>query len=311
VELDVRGLQIAGAATVVGGDAAGAQLAGLANVVGADFRGLQVAGFANVVGAESRAWLQVAGLANVAGHRAGGLLQASGFANVAGSEAQGLHVTGFANVAGEHLAGVQVAGFANVAGEEVTGVQVAGFANVAGEELRGVQIGVANVAGRCEGLQVGVACVAAEQRGVPVGLYLREESRPRREFLLHAGTLSWAGCGLRTEANRWTAELSLGWGNHAQDVDEALIAGWHFGRVLHRGRGLELGADLGVLWVDNEDLVGDEGEDRLAVQARLVTARPLGDGLALFAGAGVTVLRARGADPADTDPLIVAGVRLY
>jgi len=306
---NLSGIQIGGAANIAGEAADGLQLAGFANIAGKTLQGMQLSGFANVAG-DGAEGLQFTGFANVTGDAMQGM-QIGGFANIGGNVVEGLQLAGFASIAGDGMEGIQASGFANIAGGDVDGLQVAGFANIAGENLEGWQLGVVNVAGNeARGLQMGVANVAGEQRGLPLGLYLREEEAVILDFVLYGSSLGAANMGIYTEANRWYSMVSLGSFNLSQEIDEALISAWHFGRRFPVGD-WDLGLDLGVLHVDNEELFRSGPNDREAVQARVLATRIVADHAAVFAGAGLTWLYDREAEDGEGEPLFLAGVRVF
>ncbi|MBN2172477.1 MAG: hypothetical protein JW819_14270, partial [Candidatus Krumholzibacteriota bacterium] len=302
-------IQLAGAANIAGHDADALQLAGFANVAGEELQGIQLGGFANVAG-HSLEGLQAAGFANIAGDAVEGI-QLGGFANIGGNVVEGLQLAGFANIAGDGMEGIQAAGFANIAGGDAAGLQLAGFANIAGERLEGMQLGVVNVAGdEAHGLQMGVANVAGEQHGLPLGMYLREEEAVILDFVMYGSSLGAANLGVYTEANRWYSMVSVGSLNLSQEIDEALISAWHFGRRFPVGD-WDLGLDLGVLHVDNKELFRSDPDDREAAQVRVLATRIVADHAAVFAGAGLTWLYDRKAEDGEGEPLFLAGVRIF
>jgi hypothetical protein len=304
IQTDMRGVQVTGIAGVAGEDLWGLQAAGLATVAGEDAWGVQVAGFANVVGMDQEG-LQVSGFANVVGGSSWGA-QMTLFGNVVGMELTGIQGSGFANVVGEDLQGIQATGFANVVGGDLKGLQAAGFANVVGGTLSGVQIGMVNVAAESRGLQIGLINTAEEQHGLPLGLVIRGEDETI-DYVAYGSSLGAVNLGVWFEINGWTSMLSVGSVNLSQDINEALISAWHFGRRLHLAR-FDLTLDLGVMRVDNEDLFESGGDDRNALQGRLIAAWQGKERLGWFAGGGLTRLYEDGWENGETEPLYLAGI---
>lgn len=198
VRRDVRGVQMAGMANLVGGHTngvqlagainhtmrsfIGAQIAGLGNVVWDTLSGTQVTGGVNVVKGGMRG-TQISGLANLTTHSCDGAQVSSGV-NIALGDVRKAQVSGLANY-GRNVSGTQFSLGANVALGEVGGGQVGSLANYAkvvsgGQvgfginacigEVKGGQVGLLNVARKCTGGQVGLINVSDTISGTSVGL---------------------------------------------------------------------------------------------------------------------------------------------
>jgi len=122
VNLNNKGMAIAGLCTRLYGSNRGLLVSGLVNRVNGSDKGLSVAGLYN--GAENGRGIQVAGLHN---QKAGnGLIQIAGLSNYSRYEV--LQIGGIVN--SSQYAHTQVAGLINIA-RSVKGIQVAGLVNIA------------------------------------------------------------------------------------------------------------------------------------------------------------------------------------
>ena len=171
IEHRLQGIQAAGLMSVAGESGQGMQAAGLMSVSGNDFTGLQASGLMSISGEQFNG-AQFSGLMSIVGNRAT-IFQASGLAGIVGERAKGVQVSGLFSVVGDRFVGFQAAGLFNVTGEDFDGFQAGGLFNVAGQRLRGVQIGgLVNVVGEVlHGLQISPFNIAAESRGVHVGVH--------------------------------------------------------------------------------------------------------------------------------------------
>lgn len=195
---DVKGVQIAGMANLVGRHVNGVQVAGGINHAMRSVKGLQIAGMGNTVW-DTLSGAQVAGGVNVVKGRMRGT-QFAGACNVALRDLDGAQVAGGFNVTvqdvnktqvagganyGRNVIGAQVAGGINVVigsvgggqvagglnlAREVNGGQVAAGMNVAVDTVRGGQVGVLNFGRVVEGGQVGILNFSDTISGASVGI---------------------------------------------------------------------------------------------------------------------------------------------
>ncbi len=147
---DVKGVQIAGLGSTVGGAVNGLQASGLFCATNGDMTGLQAAGMFNT--ADNVEIMQAAGLANVARGDVKGL-QAAGLANVTAGKSEGGQVAGAINFSKNDVIGVQASGLLNYA-SDVNGVQIASLLNIA-KEVKGTQIALVNISESVEGVPIG------------------------------------------------------------------------------------------------------------------------------------------------------------
>ncbi|MBK6542596.1 MAG: hypothetical protein IPG10_15185 [Flavobacteriales bacterium] len=169
VRRDVRGVQMAGAANLVGGHTKGLQLAGAINHTMRSLNGAQIGGLGNVVW-DTLSGMQLAGALNVV---KGGMqgTQISGLANLTTRSCDGTQVSGGINAALGDVRKAQISGLANY-GRNVSSTQFSFGTNVALGDVGGGQVGfLANYARTVSGGQVGFginACIG-EVRGGQVG----------------------------------------------------------------------------------------------------------------------------------------------
>lgn len=167
---DVKGMQVAGIANLVGGHTNGVQIAGGFNHTMRSLKGVQIAGMSNTVW-DTLSGAQIAGGVNVVKGRMTGT-QVSGAVNVTTQDMDGAQIAGAINVTVKDVNKTQVAGVLNY-GRNVEGAQVAGVCNAVFRSVGGGQAaGVMNVARDVTGGQVaGVLNVAIDTvRGGQVGL---------------------------------------------------------------------------------------------------------------------------------------------
>ena len=159
---DLRGMQLAAAASLAQGRVRGFQLTGGANNLRGDGRGFQLTGGANVVDGSFYGF------------------QLAGGANVATTSARGFQLAGGANVANE-MRGFQLAGGANLA-QNMRGAQI-GPVNIA-EGMSGTQLGVVNTAVNATGVRLGVINVAKRSKGFQLGVINVAEHDDGESFAL-------------------------------------------------------------------------------------------------------------------------------
>lgn len=250
----MRGVQIAGAASIVGGRADGLQIAGAATAA-RDVVGGQIAGAATV--ARDVEGLQIAGAATLARH------------------IEGFQVAGATTIASD-IRGAQVAGGIAIA-DRVDGLQVAGGANIAGS-VDGAQIGVVNVARRMRGLQLGVINVANNSDdSYPIGLLnFTRNGRVEVDGWLESTRMS--ALALRHGPKHIQNILAIGWSPDEDHVMAGLGLGYH--------------GSLGVASLDIDALNWWtnvwHGDLEQLDQLRATVAVPVG-AFAVFAGAAANV----------------------
>ena len=153
--LRLRGLQAAGGANFVGGNAMGIQVSGVFNAVTGGFEGIQAAGIANITnGSLTGLQFSIYG-GNLALDGLTGLQATFIGLNYARGRVRGLQGTLGMNVATGTTSGGQ-ASLINVAGD-VTGAQV-GLINVA-RNVTGAQVGLVNISRTVKGVPFGPLCV--------------------------------------------------------------------------------------------------------------------------------------------------------
>jgi hypothetical protein len=302
----VKGVQIAGGASVNGASFDGLQVAGGANVNAEGVRGLQIAGGANV-SAGSVNGLQTAGGANVSGADVRGVMLAGG-ANVTQGAMQGLTMAGGANVAGGDVDGWRMAWGANVSGGDAHAVQLAMGANVTRGDFKGVQLAVANVTlGDMQGVQIGLVNVS-RTANASIGLvnihldgYVEPELYTSEEGLVMAGIRHGSGSFFNT--------YSLGKRLYGSNIEWSEIAaavgfGWRFELATRLELSLEylwtsiMREPQGFYWT------GDVTLHKL----RPMVHYELLDRLAIFGGPTMTFMTAArnlGVEGADYAPFVV------
>ncbi len=306
---DVRGLQWQSLHAGVGGDLRGAGASLGVHLVQQDVRGVQFGGVA--------AWtrgrvggLQTAGTVSYADRGFAGI-QLSGLMNASDGPGRFLQLASVANVNVGEFRGFQLAGFVNHASSELGGLQLATLNNA--ERGHGAQVGLINLAGDWRGLQLGAINTAASLQGVPVGLVNTTPGSPRG-WNFYASTLSLGNVSYQTEVNRWTSQLSLGYGDAQGSQEEALTVSWHYGYRLLGDARRWLGIDLGFVHIMPRASDDPELNDRLhwALQPRVHGELALGRRVGVWAAAGASFVQSTygGGGESDTELLLAGGVVL-
>lgn len=127
------------------------EIGGLLNIDQDNVKYLQIAGLANLVGGKTFG-TQVGGLLNVNGNHVKGV-QVGGLVNLVGGSVDGVQVAGLANIVFEETKYVQVAGLFNYT-KTMFGSQVSGLFNYA-KYVSGVQVSFANFCDSINGIPLG------------------------------------------------------------------------------------------------------------------------------------------------------------
>ena len=323
----VRGFDVNGIVSVVGGEHRGVQLTGIYSQVDGSFHGLGFTGAVHKVRGEMHG-LQVTGLTNfvtgpVRGIQYAGLfnysadgfkgLQIASFVNLNDGDGRIAQVSSALNATAGDFSGLQLCAGINFANEGVRGLQVA-LANSA-DRLTGAQIGLVNVAHEVGGTQIGILNFADNFEGVPIGMVMLDHER-NLDWVAYASTYSVANFGLRTRIGGYTATVSLGVGSLQDDNPQSTsYFSWHWGYHWPLSSVWKLGADLG--WVHIMPQRRDNPEDSLALsgaaQLRGVVEWAVRDRFGLMGAAGVgTRLSEYSRDASTTTEFIwMAGVSFH
>jgi hypothetical protein len=127
------------------------EIGGLLNIDQVNVKYLQIAGLANLVGGKTFG-TQIGGLLNVNGNQVKGV-QVSGLVNLVGGSVDGVQVAGLSNIVFEETKYVQVAGLFNST-KTMFGSQVSGLVNYA-KYVSGVQVSFANFCDSIDGIPLG------------------------------------------------------------------------------------------------------------------------------------------------------------
>jgi hypothetical protein len=319
VERSLQGVQLAGLFAVAGESLSGAQAAGLFSVAGDRGEGVQFGGLGSVAGEEFNG-VQLAGLFAVAGERLKGV-QVSGLFSIAGESANGFQGAGLFSVAGDQLDGIQMSGLFNVAGDDSRALQFAFLMNVTGGTCGGLQAGAFNVAGKLTGVQIGLVNVAGEIEGVPVGLVnlTRKEDR-RFQMAAWVSSLTFINTGVKIWAKNFYSILFMGGTNLPQGIEKCLAYGFQYGYAFPLrasgggGARKRIDVDAGYLYLDNSDLLSQEGNtDRHVLSARGGLALELAPQTTLFGSLGLGYRVDRGTSFSDGHlfPLVYVGIEIF
>ena len=320
----VRGLDITGVASQLGGDLHGVQLTGVYSHVGGGGRGLLAAGFAShVQGAftggqatlvmnynrDHFRGVQWSGLLNFTSGGFSGL-QWAGTLNMNDSGGTGWQLSSAANVNNGRFTGLQTSLFFNFVNVGATGVQVSGL-NWA-RHLKGGQVGLMNISGDVRGTQVGVLNLSEQNAGVPVGL-INIAQNGSEDWMTWGSSYMGVETGLRTIVNSWYSILSVG-GLYTPDSDlTAWSVGWNYGYRFGLSPRLSLSVDAGFRHVMPEKDPGLNDRLRPAVQGRAFLEYAVDDLVAIHAGAGGNQEWSEYSSGAETefDQLFFGGVSLF
>jgi hypothetical protein len=127
------------------------EIGGLVNINQDNVKYLQIAGLANLVGGKTFG-TQIGGLLNVNGNQVKGV-QVGGLVNLVGGSVDGVQVAGLGNIVFEETKYVQVAGLFNYT-KTMFGSQVSGLVNYA-KYVSGVQVSFANFCDSIDGIPLG------------------------------------------------------------------------------------------------------------------------------------------------------------
>ena len=166
----VRGLDLAGLASINRYNTDGLQLSGLVNLSRGAVRGCQIAGLVNHDRMKTDG-LQLSGLYNISGLSLRGL-QVTGLSNIVHGVTDGMQLSGIINVTTEEVIGMQLTGILNTGNSTVNGMQLSGVANTSRKKLTGMQLtGVFNQAEHTDGAQVaGLLNYSHKLSGFQLGL---------------------------------------------------------------------------------------------------------------------------------------------
>lgn len=169
VRRSMKGMHLAGIASMTGGESSGLAVGGLVNIIGGKTNGVAAAGLVQIAGTHV-CGVTAGGLLNMAGGGYAGI-QLSGMANINGGRMAGCSVSGMLNVAGSTARGMQLAGIGNITAGTSQGVQLAPLGNVTGGSMSGVQVALFNYADSVRGLQLGLVNIYKHRmKGVQLGL---------------------------------------------------------------------------------------------------------------------------------------------
>lgn len=194
---NVYGLQVAGLANVLGGNAFLVHdintKSDSEDDAGADLVGIQISGIMNLLTGKLHG-LQATGGINTAREDAIGF-QAAGVANVVHESMMGMQIAGFQNTSYKALDGGQIAGIYNYTSGAMQGFQISAFnqaksingkrstspsratglqlglINMVRKSMAGYQIGLVNFGGDMNGTQLGLVNINKSTDGTPVGLF--------------------------------------------------------------------------------------------------------------------------------------------
>ncbi len=266
----VKGLSLAGGASVVTGSAHGVQTSLVMNAA-RELSGLQA----------GLAWNQVG---------SGTGAQASMVANVASESFVGLQAALGVNVSRGQMRGMQTSSGVSVA-EDIEGLQLS-IINIGGH-VGGAQIGVINIAGKVDGAQIGVVNIANDVRGAPLGI-LSVEGKGRHDVLVY-GSLTDNG----------NVEVRLG----GKSVYTVLGVGGTSGKHLHADFGWGGHILMGKrLWTDVDALYSTymtsfDGSRAGLARLRATLGWQVAPQLAPFVGASANVAITYSED----SPIIIPG----
>lgn len=201
------GLQVTGAANMIGIDATGLQIAGIANVAGRDLNGLQISGLMNVAGNDLNG-IQASAIGNIGGRSAKGV-SIGGLINIAGRRTETLQIAGLANIAGDEMNGAMISGLINVSGNGMKGVLLTALMNINGGTACGLQIaGIGNVTEHPKGMQLaGISNIATDRvTGFQLSGALNIAIETEKAFQLS---------GIANVTNRHLHGVQLSLGNYA------------------------------------------------------------------------------------------------
>jgi len=320
----VRGLDITGIASQLGGDIEGVQLTGIYSHVKGGGRGLVLAGFGSYMGEAFTGGqgsfvlnfnrgrfrgLQYSGLANFTADGMSGI-QWAGTLNMNDGTGAGWQASALANVSNGRFVGIQTAVGFNFANVEMKGLQLSGLNWT--RHLKGAQVGLLNIAGDVRGLQVGLLNVSEQNEGVPVGL-ISIAQNGTQDWMTWGGSYMGFQTGVRSTVNHWYSILSIG-GAYLDDTDlKTLSFGWHYGYEVEFTRRFSFSIDAGYIHLMPEKDPTRNDSLRPSVRGRGFFEFRFNEWAAVHAGAGGNYEWSAYASGASTqfDPLFFGGISLF
>lgn len=302
------GVNVGGIVAASFGRMNGVQAAGLANYIGGDACGVQLSVALNAAAKRFKGW-QVAGLSNYAYDIHG--VQTAFFGNVAGPGLRGAQIAGLTNVATNVEKGLQIAGMLNVASGTMRGVQF-GTVNFT-DTLGGAQIGLLNIGVRHrQGAQIGIINVGGDSTTVRVGL-VNVYPSTRVQLLLYLGTSTKFHVAARFR-NRRTYSI-LGGGTHYLGLDKKFSGSLFYRTGVYKRlrKGWSVSGDVGYSHIELFENDLDDVPKRLfALSARMNLDWQCWKKAGLFISAGIEHAREyRRNDAYRTRPIVELGVSLF
>lgn len=282
---DVFGVHGAGAWSRIDGNFTGGMLVPGVSWVKGESKGVEIALAGLVHGGDAHG-IFLTGALDVVGGSMGGV-QATGAANVVDRDATGLVLSAFGNIVGRDFRGLALASGYNYVGGRSMGVQLGGV-NFA-EQAYGWQFGIANFARDSQGLQLGFYNHAEHQGGLPIGM-INVAANGVIEGVVYSSNLAPVHAGVRTEVHHISSMVTLGGFDQVGEVEESAILTWNLGFGVHVTRGIELIADLGLAHYMPKHTSDPDDNDKLhpATQARVLARVHLGSRVRVIAGGGAS-----------------------
>lgn len=210
-----------------------------------NMRGWQLSGMSSIVGGTS-CGLQTSTLTNYATRLRG--VQIAGLVNIVEQPMSGVQIAGVANISKGIDHGLQLSALANVASGHATGVQVSGY-NYA-DTLNGWQVGFINsVASHNNGWQVGVFNYSTDTVAHKIGL-VNINPKTRIDFMAFLGTSSIFNSALRYR-NRSTYNM-IGVGTHYMGLDHKFSGAvfYRLGQYFNIAPRWSLSGDVGYYHIE-------------------------------------------------------------
>lgn len=322
----VSGVDLNGAASIVGREFRGLQATLLYSEVRGEFRGVALTGLVNRFGSDVGG-LQIAGLVNMDQGRFSGLQYAALF-NLVNGGLKGAQISSVFNSSRGMGSFLQLSAVANSHEGAFRGLQLGGI-NLTTGEHRGIQLGLANVStnvvgaqagainivGGARGLQIGALNMSRENRGVPVGFLNLDQEAGGVDWTIAGSNLAAIQTSVRTTVNRWYSMLSLGYHDLQGDVEKSWFLGWNYGYSFALAPSWELGVDLGFQHIipEKRDDPGLNDALHFAIQGRVLAQKRFSPTLAAFVGGGFSLIYSEYSSNAqqETEPHLVAGISLF
>ena len=222
----------------------------LFNSIRNNVKGIQIAGAGNIVGGEVRG-TQVALLFNINNGKTYGF-QGSGLANIIADDLFGTQFSMGGNIVSGNTLGLQIGGIFNICGNRAH-AQGAGLFNWAGDVNRFQISGLFNRAKKVEGFQLGLINICDTITGAPIGLinivkkgYNRIEISGS-EFLHTSVSLKFGGrrfYNILQVGNRWDSKT---WG-----------LGYGLGTIIRISHHLDLNTELAAFHINEREVWTDK-----------------------------------------------------